>query len=86
MGSMKHIAILLLIVVFLAIVLAALRPATRLEPFVTKAKDCTCEPGFVPQKCGDAIHTHVEKWNKCGGVQKNSYYCLSGSGQTAFCS
>ena len=79
MGSTRHVAIAVLVIAFLAIVVANLpRKIPVYEGFrVTRAKDCSCIPGFVPQKCGDSINMIGEKLNNCFGVPNDSYFCQS---------
>ena len=75
----KHIAISFLMLLFLGIVLYAVRHVEirREGFFVNKARDCSCTPGFVPQKCGDPVNLAGETLNSCHGVSKDSYFCQS---------
>ncbi len=76
MGYIKHIAIALLTVVFILIIITALPTVSQKEGFsVKKARDCSCDPGSVPQKCGDTINYAGEFLNGCARVPKDSYFC-----------
>jgi hypothetical protein len=78
MGSTRHVAIVVLVVAFLGIVLVNLPRNHVYEGFrVTRAKDCSCIPGYIPQKCGDSINMIGEKLNSCFGVPNDSYFCQS---------
>lgn len=78
MGSIRHVAIVVLVVAFLGIVLVNLPRNPVYEGFrVTRAKDCSCIPGYIPQKCGDSINMIGEKLNSCFGVPNDSYFCQS---------
>lgn len=72
----KHIFIGILIVVFVYIAYDSFVPVNKAvyEGFSVKyAKDCICNPGDIPQKCGDPINAANEL---LGGVCiKGTYFC-----------
>jgi hypothetical protein len=44
----------------------------RTEGFaqVKYASDCTCNPGFLPQRCGDPVNSEYER-----DCVKDTYFC-----------
>jgi len=83
----KHIFIGILIVAFVYIAYESLLPIKQpvYEGFSVKyAKDCTCNPGFIPQKCGDPINMTNERLG--GSCIKGTYFCqptASGNARTS---
>jgi hypothetical protein len=84
-GMSKNILLLSFIIAFLTIILAAVNTmsvtananananAKAMEGFSTQfAKDCSCDPGFVPQLCGDSMNIFEKMGGPC---IKDTYFC-----------
>jgi len=82
-GMSKNILLLSFIIAFLTIILAALNTmhvtsnanaSTKgVEAFsVHFAKDCSCDPGFIPQLCGDSMNIFEKMGGPC---TKDTYFC-----------
>jgi len=70
----KYIFIGLLIAVFVYLVSTSVMTSMPVKEglisSVQYAKDCTCNPGFLPQRCGDPINTKNER-----DCMKGTYFC-----------
>jgi hypothetical protein len=77
-GVAKHILIYILVLAFVYIAYISVYPEDKTEGFgpgVYYAKDCTCDPGFLPQLCGDP--SNITKEQEGGPCGKNTYFCQS---------
>jgi len=67
----KQVFMIFCITLFLGIIAFAVKGAIT-QPFVNYAKDCSCNPGFIPQRCGDPINTYESMGGKC---ENGTYFC-----------
>ena len=74
----KYIAVIFLAAVFMAVIYVGLPMKSNMrEGFsVTRAQDCSCMPGYLPQKCGDSINILAELLGgACDSNLRGTYFC-----------
>jgi hypothetical protein len=69
----RHIFMGILIFLFVYIVYECLTKKTVQGFTVKYARDCNCNPGYIPQKCGDPINAANEAAG--GACVKDTYFC-----------
>lgn len=73
----KYVFISILVLVFIYIAYTSIKRIHRLkktEGFTVQyANDCTCNPSYVPAKCGDPVNAELEA--KGGPCVKDTYFC-----------
>lgn len=71
----KYIAVIFLAAVFMAVIYLGL-PKMGEGFSVKRAQDCSCSPGYLPQKCGDPINGLAEALGGgCGSNLNGTYFC-----------
>jgi hypothetical protein len=80
----KHVFIGILVVAFIYIAYTSIQGIRMSLPAmgglkttdgfaVEYASDCTCNPNYVPAKCGDPVNAELEA--KGGACVKDTYFC-----------
>ena len=73
----KYLFISTLVLVFIYIAYTSIERIRSLKNkdgfAVQYASDCTCNPNYVPSKCGDPVNAELESLG--GACVKDTYFC-----------